>query len=119
MSIQTDNKGCSLTGKKPNPRESIAWLWRAFIVRNNEELDARNAASTLFRFFRSNHVRDLNLIFTVALVVFVFQILLTIIPIFIEGTSGIATAGGDRGHFIHRRYSGMDVSDSEQATRRR
>jgi hypothetical protein len=30
----------------------------------------------------------------VALVVFVFQILLTIIPIFIEGTSGIATAGG-------------------------
>jgi hypothetical protein len=118
MSEQTDNKGRSLTGKKPNPRESIAWLWRAFIVRNNEDLDARDAASTLFRFFRSSHVRDLNLIFNVALVVFVFQILLTIIPIFIDD-SAIATAGGGRGHYSHRRYSGMDVSDREQATRRR
>jgi hypothetical protein len=89
MPVQTDSKGCRLTGEEPKPRKSIGTLWRAFNVRKNEELDARDAASTLFRFFRSNHVLDLNLIFNVALVVLLLQILLTVIAI-IMGTPAIA-----------------------------
>jgi hypothetical protein len=95
MSIQTDNKGCSPNGKEPGPRKSIATLWRAFNVHKNEELDARDAASTLFRFFRSNHVLDFSLIFNMALVVLVIQIGLTVIAI-VMGTptvAAIATAG--------------------------
>jgi hypothetical protein len=44
----------------------FAKLWHAYWVRDNEELDAHDAASTLFRFFRSEHVHDLRLIFDVA-----------------------------------------------------
>src|SRR5262249_45596855 len=89
------NKDCSPNGKEPTPRKSIATLWRAFNVRKDEELDARDAASTLFRFFRSNHVLDFNLIFNMALVVLVIQIILTVIAI-VMGTAtvaAIATAG--------------------------
>jgi hypothetical protein len=48
---------------------SLVTLWRALAVREDEELDARDAASTLFRLFRSKHVSDLKLIFHVAFLV--------------------------------------------------
>ena len=47
----------------------VSTLWRAWVVRKNEKLDASDAASTLFRLFRSKHVSDLKLIFNVALLV--------------------------------------------------
>jgi hypothetical protein len=48
---------------------SLVTLWAALVVRKDEELDAGDAASTLFRLFRSKHVRDLKLIFHVAFIV--------------------------------------------------
>jgi hypothetical protein len=53
-------------------RISPVTLWRAVVVRKDEELDAADAASTLFRLFRSKHVRDLKLIFHVAFIVLIF-----------------------------------------------
>jgi hypothetical protein len=55
-------------------RKSVATLWRAFWVSKDEELNAHDAASTLFRFFRSNHVLDLQLIFRMTFVVLVAHV---------------------------------------------
>ena len=44
-------------------------LWRA-LVGKDEDLDARDAASTFFRLFRSKHVLDLKVIFYAACVLF-------------------------------------------------
>ena len=52
-------------------RLSLVTLWRALVVRKDEKLDAGDAASTLFRLFRSKHVRDLKLIFHVAFIVLI------------------------------------------------
>jgi hypothetical protein len=41
----------------------LAIVWRAARIRPNEHLSAGEAASTLFRFFRSHHVADLRIIF--------------------------------------------------------
>jgi hypothetical protein len=46
--------------------ESLATLRRAWKVRQDETLSAKDSASTLFRFFRSKHVLDLQLIFLLA-----------------------------------------------------
>jgi hypothetical protein len=51
-------------------RDSLATLWRAVNVGENEELNAKDAASTLFRFFRSKHVIDLKLIAYLAILLF-------------------------------------------------
>jgi hypothetical protein len=59
--------------------KSFALLWRAFMVRKNEELDAEDAASTLFRFFRSKHVLDLKLIFGLTLVVLIIHVAVAIV----------------------------------------
>jgi hypothetical protein len=73
MSIQTDEEG------EPRPsRKSITTLWRAVNVWNKKELDARDAASTLFRFFRSDHVADLFLVFLIALAVLLLHLVITI-----------------------------------------
>ena len=39
----------------------LVTLLSALVVREDEELDAGDAASTLFRLFRSKHVRDLKI----------------------------------------------------------
>jgi hypothetical protein len=54
----------------PASRASLATLWRAVNVGDDEELDAKDAASTLFRFFRSRHVVDLKLIAYLAILLF-------------------------------------------------
>src|SRR5262249_33691423 len=48
---------------------SAAALWKATGWVSDADLSAEESASTLFRFFRSRHVRDLKLIFTAALFV--------------------------------------------------
>ncbi len=93
MSTQTDNEG------EPKPsRKSIATLWRAVNVWNKKELDARDAASTLFRFFRSDHVADFLLIFLITLVVLLLHLVITIATaVYFGGNSdfrgAILTAG--------------------------
>jgi hypothetical protein len=47
-------------------QEEKAGWWRAAWVSPNEKLSAQEAASTLFRFFRSQHVTDLRSIFWLA-----------------------------------------------------
>ena len=49
----------------------LVTLLSALVVRKDEELDAGDAASTLFRLFRSKHVRDLKLIFHIAFIVII------------------------------------------------
>lgn len=48
-------------------RRTLRTLWRALTVRDDDDLTAQEASSTLFRFFRSKHVVDLKLILTLAL----------------------------------------------------
>jgi hypothetical protein len=52
--------------------QSFRTLWRAFTL--PDDVSAAQAASTLFRFFRSNHVTDLRLIFGLAIVVFLIHV---------------------------------------------
>ena len=54
-------------------------LWRAWRVQTNEELSAADAASTLFRFFRSKHVADLKLAANFALILLLFHIALVLV----------------------------------------
>jgi hypothetical protein len=53
-------------------RKSFRTLVRAIGLGHVGELTAEESASTLFRFFRSNHVFDLRLLFTLALLPFAF-----------------------------------------------
>lgn len=61
------------------PQATVRWwqpfatLWRASWVRKNENLSAQDAASTFFRFFRSEHVADLRIIFRVVLTLVVLH----------------------------------------------
>jgi len=52
----------------------IATLLRALFVLDDEGLSAADAASTLFRFFRSKHVADLRFIFVAAIAVFFIHV---------------------------------------------
>jgi hypothetical protein len=61
------------------PRGPFKTLLRARRVRDNEELSAEDAASTLFRFFRSKHVADLKLVAKLALILLVIHIVLVVI----------------------------------------
>jgi hypothetical protein len=54
---------------------SLRALARAMGRVPTNELTATESASTLFRFFRSKHVRDLKLIFTTALFVLAVHLL--------------------------------------------
>ena len=64
--------------ESPKRRGPFRTMWRAWRVRDNEELPAEDAASTLFRFFRSKHVADLKLVANLALILLVFHILLVV-----------------------------------------
>ena len=58
---------------------SLRALARAMGRVPTNELTATESASTLFRFFRSKHVRDLKLIFTTALFVLAVHLLLVVL----------------------------------------
>ena len=58
---------------------SLRALARAMGRVPTNELTATESASTLFRFFRSKHVRDLKLIFTTALFVLALHLLLVVL----------------------------------------
>jgi hypothetical protein len=65
------------TGSESRKRRGLfLTLWRAWWVRNDEELSAEDAASTLFRFFRSKHVGDLRIAASLALILLLFDIAL-------------------------------------------
>jgi hypothetical protein len=65
------------TGSESRKRRGLfLTLWRAWWVRNDEELSAEDAASTLFRFFRSKHVGDLRIAASLALILLLFDIVL-------------------------------------------
>jgi hypothetical protein len=53
---------------------SVATFWRAMTA-SKSELSAHDAAATLFRFFRSEHVLDLKLIFTLTAFLFCIHVL--------------------------------------------
>lgn len=79
-------------------------LWRA-LTAPNETLDAHEAASTLFRFFRSDHVIDLRLIALATGIVFVFHISIAVLFGLVVGFSHvvapIAHAFGISSPFLH------------------
>jgi hypothetical protein len=98
-------QGLSTQSKADSDGESqFAILCRAFVVRKSEELNFRDAASTLFRFFRSKHVRDLKLIFGLTSAVLVAHIVIAIVfttlaliefhtgPTAADHSSGVATS---------------------------
>jgi hypothetical protein len=60
--MSTSDAGGKSGSESPKRRGLFLTLLRAWRVRNDEELSAEDAASTLFRFFRSKHVGDLRLI---------------------------------------------------------
>jgi len=66
---------------KPRPRlislQSFKTLWRALTL-PDAKLKAEESASTLFRFFRSKHVVDLQLIFTFAVLPLLYYILIVL-----------------------------------------
>jgi hypothetical protein len=62
------------TGGEEAPRGLLSTLWKAWHVHPGEKLNAEEAASTLFRFFRSKHVRDLRLFVKLALFLFVIYV---------------------------------------------
>src|ERR1700688_697589 len=67
------------TGSESRKRRGLfRTLWLAWRVRDNEELSAEDAASTLFRFFRSKHVSDLKLVAKLALILLSLHILLVV-----------------------------------------
>jgi len=83
------------TGSESRKRRGLfRTLWLAWRVRDNEELSAEGAASTLFRFFRSKHVSDLKLAANLALILLLFHIALVLLYSFISpSTNSIATPG--------------------------
>ena len=66
---------------------SIRTLYRA-VTAPDEALSATEAASTIFRFFRSKHVVDFKLIFLLALVVLIFHIVIVLL-LAVNQTDGI------------------------------
>lgn len=67
---------------------SAAALWKATGWVSDADLSAEESASTLFRFFRSRHVRDLKLIFTAALFVCLSHIALVLLIAVIDAVTG-------------------------------
>lgn len=61
-------------GNKPKRAPKQVRLWRAFWAPKTDELDADDAASTLFRFCRSEHVLDYRLVFLVAVLALIIHI---------------------------------------------
>jgi|SRR5579862_479455 len=59
-------------------RGSFRTLWLAWRVRDDEELSADDAASTLFRFFRSKHVADLKLFAKLAFILLSLHVSLVV-----------------------------------------
>jgi hypothetical protein len=68
---------------------SVTTLWRAYSAPENQ-LTAEEAASTLFRFFRSKHVVDLRLIVLTILTLLSLYVIIIIIVLTVE-TAGIDT----------------------------
>jgi hypothetical protein len=67
------------TGSESRKRRGpFRTLWHAWTVRDNEELSAEDAASTVFRFFRSKHVGDLKLVAKLALILLSLHILFVV-----------------------------------------
>jgi hypothetical protein len=58
---------------------SFSALWKATGWVADAKLSAEESASTLFRFFRSRHVRDLKLIFAIALIICLSHIALVLL----------------------------------------
>ena len=80
------------TGSEPCKRRGLVRTLRLAVwVRENEELPAADAASTLFRFFRSKHVGDLKLAANLALILLVCHIVLVLAYSFIPPTTNSAS----------------------------
>ncbi|HEX4409328.1 MAG TPA: hypothetical protein VH206_11200 [Xanthobacteraceae bacterium] len=58
---------------------AVVRLWRALLVSDDRELKADEAASTLFRFFRSRHVIDLRLIVTLTMIISSIHLLVVLV----------------------------------------
>ena len=87
-------------------RESFATLRRAISGLDDSELDAGDAASTLFRFFRSNHVVDLKLFLSLAVIIlcshFVIILLFFVVkPAYHLIVGGLQTYGGITPAIVH------------------
>ena len=76
--MSTSEAGEKRGSESQKRRGPFKTLWRAWRVRDNEELWAEDAASTLFRFFRSKHVADLKLVAKLALFLLALHILLVV-----------------------------------------
>jgi len=74
-----------------NRRGLFRTLRLAVWVRENEELPAADAASTLFRFFRSKHVSDLKLAANLALILLCCHIVLVLAYSFIPPSANSAS----------------------------
>src|ERR1700682_2946009 len=74
--MSTSDAGGKTGRESPKRRGLFRTLWLAVWVRENEELPAADAGSTLFRFFRSKHVGDLRIAARLALILLLFDIAL-------------------------------------------
>ena len=73
FSVQSKAAAGEVLSPGPNAESSFTTLRRAWRVRDDEVLSADDAAKTLFRFRRSQHVRDLKLIASLAIVILGIQ----------------------------------------------
>ncbi len=76
--------------------KSVRTLARAVGLGHVGELTAAESASTLFRFFRSNHVFDLRLLFTLALLPFAYYLLYLLYVVVAAATIGMLHMAGIR-----------------------
>jgi hypothetical protein len=76
--MSTSDAGGRTGSESRERRGSFRTLWLAWRVRDNEEHLAEDAASTLFRFFRSDHVGDLKLVAKLAIILLSLHVLLVL-----------------------------------------
>lgn len=98
-----DEHSSQVTGHEPGQqlfsRKSVSTLFRALSGRTDGELKAADAASTLFRFFRSCHVVDLKLFLSLALIFLIFHFLVVFFFVLFDPAyhliaGGLQTYGG-------------------------
>jgi hypothetical protein len=92
--MSTSDAGGQSGNKSRKRRGLFLTLLRAWWVCDDEELSAEDAASTLFRFFRSKHVGDLKLAANLALLLLLFHTALVLFYSYISpSANSIPTPG--------------------------
>jgi hypothetical protein len=104
--MSTITPGQKAGSESRKPRGSFRTFRRAWRVRENEQLTAEESATTLFRFFRSEHVVDLRLIAKLAVSLFIFHLVLVVV------FSGVNPLIHSFFHFFRAQFTSAHVGNT-------